>query len=95
MTLLLSLSATLPSVLALLWLAWRDPKRRRTAGLASGPAVRRLAVIVLLLPGAALIALGAWAELLIWAGLSSAAGWLFTQGLAVPGTAHRSAHHGR
>lgn len=75
MTLAYSLAALLVSSLALLLLGVADPKRRRVGGLPSSDARRSLAIALAFAPGVALIAVGAWAALLIWIGGSAIVGW--------------------
>lgn len=72
---------------ALVWLAWRDPKRLRALGrrAAAARTPRRLATLIVIAPGLALLLCGQWAELMIWAGAVLATGWLLTQMLAVRG----------
>ena len=81
-TTLYALFAIIVSVLPLMLLAWRDPKRlgglrRRSEAL--GPAARRGLAVVVLLPGVALGVIGQWPAFLIWLGAISAAGWLLAQ----------------
>lgn len=83
-----ALAATLsilPSLLLLLWIALRDPKRLRSRRLATVPMTppRRGALAsLLLLPGVALIGLGQWPAFLIWLGAVLTCGWLLVQVLA-------------
>lgn len=67
------------SLLPLLPLALRDPKRLRVSGgdrtLAHGTAARRALALLGLLPGAVLIVLRDWPGLLVWAGALPLLGW--------------------
>lgn len=74
---LFAVAALLPSLAALLWLAWGDPKRRRSQRRRGGhsPAQRRLLAAVILLPGLALAFSGEWPAFLIWLGFAATAGW--------------------
>ncbi|HEY9547239.1 MAG TPA: hypothetical protein VIR56_14610 [Solimonas sp.] len=83
---LVVLCGVLLSACALLWLARHDPKRLRVLGrrhAAAALAPRRLAVLIALAPGLAMLLRADWAELMIWAGAVLAIGWLLTQTLAV------------
>lgn len=84
MTLPLSLAALLVSAGALLLLGIADPKRRRVGGLRTvAPGrPRHVGIALALLPGAALIVIGAWAALLIWIGGCTVIGWAITTALA-------------
>ncbi|HET8881690.1 MAG TPA: hypothetical protein VFM56_05890 [Solimonas sp.] len=77
--------AIIPSVLALLRLAQRDPKRLRLLGRrrdAAGTRERRALAALALGPGLVLAVCGLWPALLIWMGLLLAAGWCLAQGFA-------------
>jgi hypothetical protein len=85
--------AILPSLLLLLWIALRDPKRLRSRRLATVPMTpRRRAALasLLLLPGAGLIGLSQWPAFLIWLGAVLTCGWLLVQVLA--GSTTRAPH---
>ncbi|WP_293397271.1 hypothetical protein [Nevskia sp.] len=79
--------ALIASLLPLLLIARRDPKRLR--GLAAthlaphGRGPRRTLTLFVLLPGAVLIGFGDWPAFLIWLGALTASGWLLVQWLAV------------
>lgn len=86
----LTLGATLISLLALVPLAARDPKRLRTSSQIGDKAFRRplsgrqrraLGALAIA-PGAVLAASGLWAAFLIWIGLATASGWALAQSLA-------------
>lgn len=90
-----ALIASLVSLLAVAVLAWADPKRRRSAGLAAlaqvGPGRRRLLIATALLPGLLLALSGDWAAVLIWQGAAAALAWLLVLALALrPVAAPRS-----
>lgn len=65
------------SLLALAWLGWRDPKRRRSLGRSgrAGVAERRGLTLLALLPGAVLALAGAWPAWLLWLGGLAVGGW--------------------
>lgn len=94
-TLSASLLAIAFSLILLIVLALRDPKRIRTSGLAvqtSAPVplsrgARRMLGWSSLLPGLALAAADQWPALLIWLGACCSLGWALTQWLA-PASAH-------
>lgn len=68
------------AVIALLWRG--DPKRRRVAGLRAGEhgvTVRRLMLLVTLLPGAVLALHGDASAFLVWFGSCAIGGWLIAQ----------------
>ncbi|WP_299848312.1 hypothetical protein [uncultured Roseovarius sp.] len=74
----MTFAAIIISLLALAWLSWRDPKRRRVFGL---PALRVPlnawpGWLVFSLPGAALLFAGTSAGLVIWMGAVCAFGWM-------------------
>src|SRR3546814_1569635 len=74
---LVVLCGVLLSAWALLWLARHDPKRLRVLGrrhAAAALAPRRLAVLIALAPGLAMLLRADWAELMIWAGAVLAIG---------------------
>lgn len=78
--------ALIASLLPLVLLARRDPKRLRSLAVSDvAPHARRtrqaLAAVVLL-PGVILIGLGYWPAFLIWLGGLAALGWLLVQLLA-------------
>lgn len=74
------------SLLPLLLLAQRDPKRLRSQAVsASAPHGRRLRQVLasaVLLPGVVLMGLGYWPAFLIWLGGVTTGGWLLVQLLA-------------
>ncbi|MDO9452271.1 MAG: hypothetical protein Q7J29_05365 [Stagnimonas sp.] len=78
--------ALVASLLPLVLLARRDPKRLRsiTASAVAPHAsrTRQALAAVVLLPGAILIGLGYWPAFLIWLGGLAALGWLLVQLLA-------------
>ncbi len=77
--------AILPSLLLLLWVALRDPKRlrsRRSTTVPMTPRRRGLLASLILLPGAGLIGLSQWPAFLIWLGTVLTFGWLLVQVLA-------------
>ena len=78
--------ALIASLLPLVLLARRDPKRLRSiAANAVTPyanRTRQVLAVVVLLPGAILIGLGYWPAFLIWLGGLAALGWLLVQVLA-------------
>ncbi len=89
-TLIWAVGCTLASLVLLIPLALRDPKRLRSVAKqghkAARPmesAMRRLLGWGSLLPGIALIVAGQWPALLIWLGAVTALAWSFTQSLAV------------
>ena len=85
LTALALIPALIASLLPLLLLALRDPKRLRAGAIARSPHTRRTRqalAAAALLPGAALIALGLWPALLIWLGAITVLGWLVVQSLA-------------
>lgn len=73
----MTLGAVLISLAALLWMSRHDPKRRRAFGQAASdnPVPGWLPLVVVLIPGVVLIALGLWAGLVIWMGAVCAFGW--------------------
>jgi protein-S-isoprenylcysteine O-methyltransferase Ste14 len=78
------------SLLPLIVLALRDPKRLRSRRSAQRGALaneRRTLSIVVLVPGVVLGVLGEWPAFLIWLGSASAAGWLLVLWLARERTA--------
>lgn len=89
---LTAVAALLPSLLLLSLLAWRDPKRLRSLPRSSASQRasawtqrrRRIVTALSLLPGALLIATGAWPALLIWLGALLSCGWLWVMWLAPP-----------
>lgn len=83
-TMLFAVAALLPSLAALIWLAWGDPKRRRSQRRGGGHSAtqRKLLAAVILLPGTALALSGEWPAFLIWLGFAASAGWGAAQGLA-------------
>lgn len=78
--------ALIASLLPLLLLAQRDPKRLRSitaSGTAPhGKAMRQVLAATVLLPGAVLVGLGYWPSFLIWLGGVTAGGWVLVQVLA-------------
>lgn len=74
------------SLLPLLLIAQRDPKRLRSvAASAATPHSRRtrqMLTAVALLPGAILMALSYWPAFLVWLGGTTASGWVLVQVLA-------------
>jgi len=76
--------ASLISLLLLLPIALRDPKRLRSLRrpVPSPGRERQLLGWGALLPGAALVLLGQWPALLIWLGTVTTLGWLLVQLLA-------------
>lgn len=79
--------ALVVSLLSLLLIARRDPKRLRSLAAASLPTpmsarARRRLTLAVLLPGVMLIVLGYWPAFLIWLGGLIASGWLMVQLLA-------------
>lgn len=78
--------ALIASVLPLLLLAQRDPKRLRSVaahGVAPhGKAIRQILAAVTLLPGAVLMAFSYWPAFLIWLGGITVGGWVLVQVLA-------------
>lgn len=78
--------ALIASLLPLLRLAQRDPKRLRSvaadAVVPHGSRTRQLLAGTVLLPGAVLMALAYWPAFLIWLGGLIASGWLMVQLLA-------------
>ena len=77
MTALLTLSAVAVSLSGLVYLAASDPKRRRAFKLP--PRERRLALptwILVLVPGAALLAANQSAAFVMWLGATTVVGWL-------------------
>jgi len=67
------------SLLPVLTLALRDPKRlrsRRSAQRTAAASERRVLAVLALVPGLVLATLGQWPAFLIWLGSVSAAGWL-------------------
>jgi len=77
--------AILPSLLLLLWVALRDPKRlrsRRSTTVPMTPRRRGLLASLIFLPGAGLIGLSQWPAFLIWLGAVLTCGWLLVQVLA-------------
>ena len=85
-TLLWAVLAFVVSSVALAVLARRDPKRIRASeheeAAPLSPAQRRVLASVVLLPGAALIALDEWPALLIWFGSLAVIGWGLAQAFA-------------
>ncbi len=74
----MTLIAVLISLGALMWLNWRDPKRRHVFGMAPltpSPAAWPGWMIVFL-PGIALLLFGTSAGLVIWMGAVCACGWM-------------------
>jgi hypothetical protein len=79
-----ALCALALSLLPLWRLARHDPKRLRSLRQPTsspGPDRKRL-VVLLLLPGGVLAAIGQWPAFLIWLGSLTAGGWLLVQLLA-------------
>lgn len=76
--------ASLISLLLLLPIALRDPKRLRSLRrpVPKPGRERQLLGWGTLLPGAALVLLGQWPALLIWLGTVTTLGWLLVQLLA-------------
>lgn len=77
--------ALLPSIVLLVWIALRDPKRLRSRRLRTVPLssrARGVITVLMLLPGVVLIGLGQWPAFLIWFGAVLTAGWLLVQLLA-------------
>lgn len=76
--------ASLVSLLLLLPIALRDPKRLRSLRRpAPKPGVeRKLLGWGTLLPGAVLVLMGHWPAFLVWVGVVTTAGWLLVNGLA-------------
>lgn len=81
------IAALAASLLPLVLLARRDPKRLRAIRArlpsAHGRGARQALTAAVLLPGAVLIALGYWPAFMIWLGALIASGWLLVQLLAV------------
>lgn len=78
--------ALIASLLPLLRLAQRDPKRLRSvAGSSTAPhgkTIRQALAAAALLPGVALMGLSYWPAFLIWLGGVTAGGWVLVQVLA-------------
>lgn len=78
--------ALVASLLPLLLLAQRDPKRLRSIAASGtaphGKAIRQVLAATALLPGVALMALSHWPAFLIWLGGVTAGGWVLVQVLA-------------
>lgn len=76
--------ASLISLLLLLPIALRDPKRLRSLRRpAPKPGIeRKLLGWGTLLPGVALVAMAQWPAFLVWLGVVTTAGWLLVNGLA-------------
>ena len=70
--------AIICSVLAILWLAWRNPKRRRTQGLALHSNVRPAwpGWVIGLAPGAVLLCFAGSADVVNWIAALCAFGWI-------------------
>ncbi|MDM4771034.1 hypothetical protein [Solimonas sp. SE-A11] len=81
--------ASLVSLLLLLPIALRDPKRLRSLRRAAPkPGVeRKLLGWGTLLPGVALVVMGQWPAFLVWLGVVTTVGWLLVNGLAWQGRA--------
>ncbi|MDP9139352.1 MAG: hypothetical protein M3O62_00985 [Pseudomonadota bacterium] len=79
------------SLLPLILIALRDPKRLRSLRDRRAPSsssARRAMSAVTLMPGLALCVIGEWPAFLIWLGGVTAGGWIFVMWLArsaVPG----------
>lgn len=88
----MSLTATavtlslISSLVPLLMLARRDPKRLRSSAVATlkphSAASRQMLTVAALLPGITLMGLGYWPAFLIWLGGLTVAGWALVQLLA-------------
>ncbi len=77
--------ALVVSLLPLILLALRDPKRLRSLRDRRAPSssnARRAMTAVVLLPGLALCVIGEWPAFLIWLGGVTALGWLVVMWLA-------------
>ena len=72
---LLGLGCALLGAAGVAILAAIDPKRRRVAHHAARSAVRRLLVLAIFIPGAALGIAGRWSDFLIWIGAAAVLGW--------------------
>lgn len=73
------------SLLPLILIALRDPKRLRSLRDKRAPnssGTRRALTAVVLLPGLALCVIGQWPAFLIWLGGVTALGWIFALWLA-------------
>jgi hypothetical protein len=80
-----ALLALVISLLPLVMIARRDPKRLRSLRDKRAPSsssVRRALSAVVLLPGLALCVVGEWPAFLIWLGSVTALGWIFVMWLA-------------
>jgi hypothetical protein len=82
------------SLLPLIALALRDPKRlrsRRSARRGASRAERRVFAMASLVPGVLLAAVGQWPAFLIWLGGIAIAGWLLALSLAGTRSGHATA----
>lgn len=73
------------SLLPLILIALRDPKRLRSLRDKRAPSsssTRRALTAVVVLPGLALCVIGQWPAFLIWLGSVTALGWIFVLWLA-------------
>lgn len=73
------------SLLPLILIALRDPKRLRSLRDRRTPSssnARRAMTAVVLLPGLALCVIGEWPAFLLWLGGVTAIGWIFVMWLA-------------
>lgn len=89
--LLLVVLGAVPSLVLLLMLGSRDPKRLRNLPRNAResvtpwpPARRRLIGALAILPGLLMMLTGEWAAFLIWLGLCLCSGWLWVHRLAPP-----------
>jgi hypothetical protein len=71
----LGLGCALLSAAGVALLAATDPRRRRDARRAARPAMRRLVLLAIFVPGIALGLAGRWSDFLIWIGAAAILGW--------------------
>lgn len=81
------------SLLPILWLALRDPKRLRVSGgdrqAALSMRARQVLALLSVLPGVVLVLLRDWPGLLVWAGALPALGWVTVLALSARASSTR------